>query len=380
MKLGILGAGQLSRMLCEAGKKIADTEIVVLTTGTDECVRDLGIEVRTLKSESVEELTSAMADLDFVTFENEFVNLENYKTVKSKNPVKFFPSIEVIELMQNKISQKKLLDRLGIPTAKWRKLEPQDPIGLERPIVLKWARMGYDGKGTLIQRIPSPKILDWIKAAWEKNIEIYAENIVDFDMEVSLVCARNWSGDIVFFPLVETHQVDGICHDVRGGLDSLKPYEVPIQQYAVKILEELNYVGVLAIECFVSKMKGIVVNEMAPRVHNSGHCTQLSSNVSQFDLHLMSGLDLALERPHKKSNFFGMWNLVPTVDVDKDYSASEIQTLDDRFHLHWYGKSRLRKGRKMGHINFMAPDVVQFKELREMLKLWERNWNESLLK
>jgi len=376
MNIGILGAGQLSRMLIQAGRGFAEEglDFTVLTTDTDESVRDLGVEIRQLENLTPQHLSQKLKGLNFLTFENEFTNVSPLRAMPF---LKIFPSLDVIETLQDKIQQKRLLDRLKLPTPKWQIFKASHQP--EFPIVFKWAKQGYDGKGTLLARNAKTPWREFIDRAEQKNVEIYTEDFVDFDREVALVSARNWSGDIVFFPLVETHQLNGICHDVLGGTDLLREYEEPAQQLAVKILEELNYVGVLAIEFFVDRAGQLLVNELAPRVHNSAHFTQLACNISQFEAHLRAGLDWSLERPKAKVPFYGMWNIIPSVAVDRDYSEDLLPSLDPQYELVWYQKSRLRTGRKMGHINFAAQDWASFEKMREQLKKWERNWNESLV-
>lgn len=372
MKIGILGAGQLSRMLIESTKELEEEiSLVVFVNNSDsqsiESIKDLGVEIRTAFD---------FRDLQFVTFENEFVNIDSLKVLQSQT--KFFPSLEVIELMQNKLFQKTLLNRLGVPTSPWQKVSGFDSNILRTKKVLKWARFGYDGKGTFIFEQNETETRAFLNKAFDKNIEVYAEEFISYLHEVSLVCARNWSGDIVFYPLVETRQANGICHDVSGGQTWLKDFEIQAQGMALKILEELNYVGVLAVEMFVDANKNLVVNEMAPRVHNSGHVTQLAASISQFEAHMRAGLDLALERPVMKTSFYGMWNLVPKVQVDRDYKKENMPSLNSNYQVYWYQKSRLRTGRKMGHINFMAATSEEFEAMREELRQWEGEWNEAL--
>ncbi len=389
MKIGILGAGQLARMLVQAGqslqKKSAGTvsELVILrsASSSSECVQDLSVPVREL-SENSAGLAEVIQDLDFITFENEFIELDNFRRIQQDLSVKFFPSLEVIALIQDKLQQKRLMDRLGVPTASWRQVSTEDAVDLavQTPLVLKWARQGYDGKGTFLLREKSQNYDDFLHRAREKGIEVYAEEFIDYKIEVALVCARNWSGECAFYPLVETRQINGICHDIRVGDKSLQAYEKTAQEFALKILEDLNYVGVLALEMFVDQEGQILVNELAPRVHNSGHWTLAGAEPSQFEAHLLAGMDAPLLPPKITSPFVGMWNLVPMGEVDRTYQEGELPSLAPGYQLSWYKKTRLRKGRKMGHINFVSQDPGQFEKMREYMSQWERTWNERLQK
>jgi len=257
-----------------------------------------------------------------------------------------FVNREIFPLLADRLTQKQLLDRLGLATAPWQLLSsaqewPQVFARLGELAIVKRRTGGYDGRGQWRLRAAETAALP---------DECYGECIVEqginFSGEVSLVGARGHNGATVFYPLTHNLHQEGILRTSVALPQPDKAQQQQAEQMLSAILHELNYVGVMAMECFVTPA-GLLINELAPRVHNSGHWTQNGASVSQFELHLRAILDLPLPTPVVSTPSV-MINLIGT-DVNPQWLSEPL------VHLHWYEKE-VRPGRKVGHLNLSDPD------------------------
>jgi len=257
-----------------------------------------------------------------------------------------FVNREIFPLLADRLTQKQLLDRLGLATAPWQLLSsaqawPQVFSRLGELAIVKRRTGGYDGRGQWRLRAAETAALP---------DECYGECIVEqginFSGEVSLVGARGHNGATVFYPLTHNLHQEGILRTSVALPQPDKAQQQQAEQMLSAILHELNYVGVMAMECFVTPA-GLLINELAPRVHNSGHWTQNGASVSQFELHLRAILDLPLPTPVVSTPSV-MINLIGT-DVNPQWLSEPL------VHLHWYEKE-VRPGRKVGHLNLSDPD------------------------
>lgn len=332
----VLGDGQLGNMLQEAGTR-------------------LGLAVVPM---SIEKHTDIPADA-MITAEREHWS-----------PTEFIASIlahqgwinnKTFVEIPDRRRQKALLDELGLPTSRWcittaeTKLdELQEHLGGR--FILKSARDGYDGKGQWRYTGQSDAQLpDWKEAA-------IAEQFIDFETEVSIVGARSPSGQFAFYQLTENFHDDGILQlsiKTQGGFAK---FQQEAEAHLSRLMEGLGYVGVMAIEFFVTK-EGLLINEVAPRVHNSGHWTQAGASISQFELHLRAICDLPLP-PIAQSGCSLMVNLIGAAFDPRWYAATGAR-------IHWYGKE-VRPGRKLGHLNFNHHDPHQIAQWLDQLPLDER--------
>ncbi|PJG86479.1 5-(carboxyamino)imidazole ribonucleotide synthase [Conservatibacter flavescens] len=271
-----------------------------------------------------------------------------------------FVNKNVFGILADRLSQKSLLDELNLPTSPWRLLESavdfSDIFSQINPKVVVKRRMGgYDGRG------------QWIVDAENQSVitedlfgETIAEAFIPFDYEISIVGARFRNGDTRFYPTTHNLQQNGILrYSVAFPTDN--PFQQQAENMLAKIMDKLNYVGVMAMECFVVGDK-LLINELAPRVHNSGHWTQLGCAISQFELHLRALLDLPTPPLH---------TFAPSVMVNLIGTEHNANWLNTPFtQLHWYGKA-IRPGRKVGHINLTHIDkavlITQLNHLREQL-------------
>ncbi|MDC8802939.1 5-(carboxyamino)imidazole ribonucleotide synthase [Halomonas pacifica] len=343
MNIGVLGAGQLGRMLALAGYPLGNRFTFLDTTGHPSA----GIGEVMIDTDQ-KHLADFLAKVDLVTYEFEHLPVALIQAIEEQTPV--YPSSEAIRVCQNRVEEKALFDRLGIPTPAYRVVEHADELEaaareLGCPVVAKSVTEGYDGKGQAVLRDPSEA-----EAAWRGigHPRLIVEAFVDFVREVSIIAVRGRDGEVVFYPMAENQHVDGI---LRYSVAPLPDLDAAVQQtadgYIRALLDELDYVGVLTLELFQTRDGGLLANEMAPRVHNSGHWTQDGAVTSQFENHLraIQGLplgDTAARQPTCMVNVIG-----------REGDAAELLALDDA-HLHRYDKAE-RPGRKLAHVNLVAP-------------------------
>lgn len=342
MRVGILGAGQLGRMLALAGYPLG-LQFVLLDPNPRACGGQLApLVVADFADEA------ALADLaeqaEVVTFEFENVPVAALNLLAARRPV--FPGPEILEVAQDRRREKECFQQLAIPTPAYRLVD--DPAGLAAavaaiglPAVLKTRRLGYDGKGQVVLRRQ-----DELAAAWAAlgGSPLILEAFVPFEREVSLVAVRGRDGATAFYPLTENTHRDGILRLSRVLVDD--PLQARAADYASRLLARFDYVGVLAFEFFVLN-DDLVANEIAPRVHNSGHWTIDGAVTSQFENHLRAIMgwplgSTAATGPAAMLNFIG------------ELPASAELLAHPGLHLHAYGKEPA-PGRKVGHANLCLP-------------------------
>ncbi len=294
-------------------------------------------------------LAHFLASVDVATFESEFLSGPLLQQAQQKTKTPIYPAVSTMELLQDRFTQKQNLDIYKLPTAPWQVAnnlrEAQEAVEiLSLPLVFKKRRFGYDGYGTFVIKTPT-QLKTFLKEQFPSEHGFIAEKWIPFRRELACVFARNVSGQISHYPLMESFQKNSRCFWVKGPIQH-PHFNLFKKQFEV-FLKKMNYVGVIAVELFETS-KGLLVNELAPRVHNSAHCTMTAFSVSQFDLHLSALLDQSVKIPKAHAKGFAMVNLLGG-------SAKEMQwTLDPEVELHWYGKTENREGRKMGHINTLG--------------------------
>lgn len=352
MQVLVMGAGQLARMMALAGAPL-NIEVLAYDVNTATVLHPLTQQQFNLT------LTQAVAQADVVSSEFEHIPYPVQDICQQSG--KFFPNSTAIKAGGDRRQEKQLLDAAGVANAGYRivstEAEFQAAItALGLPLVLKSALAGYDGKGQWRLKRAEDAAAIWadiasFMAGADHTLPqaIVAEQFVRFDREVSLVGARNAKGETVVYPLTENHHVNGVL-----AVSLAVPAQQQLQQQAKQMFDavaaRLDYVGVLALE-FFQVGNQLLVNEIAPRVHNSGHWTQQGSDTCQFENHLRAvcGLPLgstALVRPTVMVNILGEDKVDPAVLALPSC------------HLHWYGKAK-RAGRKMGHINICGNSVAE---------------------
>ena len=291
MKLGILGGGQLGRMIALAGYPLGVSS-TVLEPATGSCAAEV-CECIMGEFENHQVLYELARTSDVVTFEFENVPVESARWLAERVPV--FPPPRALEVSQERLAEKQFLTSLGIPTPPFAPVENEADfraafaeIGL--PAVLKTRRFGYDGKGQAVIRTHAEA-----DAAWQRlgGRPLILEGFVPFDRELSLIAARGRDGQIVTYPLIENTHIDGILHrSVAPAQDLGEELSERAAEFVSRVLTELDYVGVLAVEWFQDGPR-LLANEMAPRVHNSGHWTIEGALTSQFENHAPCRVRLA---------------------------------------------------------------------------------------
>lgn len=354
MKIGILGGGQLARMIMEESYKF-DLEFVVLSNTPSSPAGMLTKHemVGDWNDEAV--LSSFAGACDVVTLENEFIDYKKIAYIESLGkPV--HPSSNIIRLIQDKLIQKQTLKDLGIPSAEFVPVSTIDEIKsfakeFTYPIILKSRTMGYDGKGNY--KIDSEEDIDKAIETIGARGELMCEAFVNFKMEIAIQAARNKSGEIKIYPVVETIQKNHICHIVKASEKKFTELKDEVNSIATKILQELDYVGVMGIEMFLMDDNSILVNELAPRVHNTGHYSIEGCYTSQFENHTRAVLDLPLGDVSMREDSAVMINILGEKDAPAKVVRLGAVLQTDRAYVHIYGKRETKIGRKMGHITVL---------------------------
>jgi 5-(carboxyamino)imidazole ribonucleotide synthase len=351
MNVLVLGAGQLARMMALAGAPL-NISISAFDVNSEAIMHPL------TQQKLGHGLANAIADADIVTAEFEHIPLPVLAQCQQSG--KFLPGETAIKTGGDRRLEKQLLDDAGVCSAAYHIVNNQSDFSdaiskLGLPLVFKSALAGYDGKGQwrLKHVDQADNLWQDIQAflATDYKQSIVAEQFIPFQREVSLIGARNSLGEVRVYPLTENHHVNGVL-SVSLAVAGNEQLQQQAEHMFTAVADKLNYVGVLAIEFFDVDGQ-LLVNEIAPRVHNSGHWTQQGADVCQFEQHLRAvcGLPLGsttLVRPSLMVNILG-----------EDTVPHQILSLPG-LHLHWYGKSK-RPGRKMGHINLSAATTSELK-------------------
>lgn len=353
--IGVVGGGQLARMLVQAAAQ-RDVPIAVQTSDATDPAAGLASRLVEADPRDVAGTRELVVGCDGITFENEWVNIDALLPLEQQG-VRFQPSLAALSPLVDKLSQHQLLDDLAIPSPPWCPLglispaQPALPQGWTFPVMAKASRGGYDGKGTVVLRdidglaqllraVPAD---DWLLESW-----------VDYELELALVVSRDQRSRIRHFPLVQTHQHRQVCDWVLAPAPVDPSVAALAYNVAASLMTKLGYVGVLALEFFYGPA-GLQVNEIAPRTHNSGHFSIEACTSSQFDQQLCIAAGLPVPDPELKSRGALMVNLLgldPERHPPLDQRLEALEAMPG-LHLHWYGKSPETPGRKLGHVTLL---------------------------
>lgn len=343
MIVGILGGGQLGRMLALAGYPLG-LRFRFLDPAQDAPAGQLG-ELVVGDYDDEELLRQFATGLDVITYEFENVPVAATRLL----PVPVFPPPAALDVAQDRLAEKTFFQQLGIPTPSFAAVNSLAElesavtrIGL--PAVLKTRRFGYDGKGQQVLRTA-----EQIAPAWQEmgDVPLILEGFVPFERELSIIGVRGRDGTTAFYPLIENEHRAGILRRSIAPAPDTATLQASAEALARSVLEALDYVGVLAVELFQAGER-LIANEMAPRVHNSGHWTIEGAETSQFENHLRAVLGLPLG-PTTPRGQAGMLNLIGTLP-----DTAAVLSVPGA-HLHLYDKAP-RPGRKLGHITLRADD------------------------
>lgn len=348
--IGIIGGGQLGRMLTFEAKKLGFTVIVLDPTPNSPAgqVADKQIVAHYKDEKAIRELGK---QVNFLTFEIELANAEVLSDL-SKQGVIINPAPATLAIIKDKFLQKEFLRKNGLPIAEFSQVITEEDVKkmAEKygyPVVLKARTDAYDGRGNAL--IKSAKE---ISAGFTKlsGRELYLEAFVDFSKELSVVVARSMQGEVISYPVVETVHKNNICHLVFAPADIPQKAQKKARKVAELIMQNLEGAGVFAIEMFYTKNGEIVINEIAPRVHNSGHYTIEASHTSQFEQHIRAITGLPLGSSEMKVPAAVMINILGKAQHPAQVDGLSKSLAIPEVAVHIYGKEETKPERKMGHI------------------------------
>jgi 5-(carboxyamino)imidazole ribonucleotide synthase len=348
--VGIVGGGQLGMMLAEAGSGLGIG--CVALDPTPDAPASRACRQIVAAYDDADALAELAAASDVATYEFENVPARAAGFLARRVPV--FPSPEALEVTQDRLREKRLFEEIGLGVASWAPVGSKEELAeavdlVGTPSVLKTRRFGYDGKGQARVTSADEGADAWRSIGEQPSI---LEALVPFDRELSIIAVRGRDGTTACYPLVENRHRDGILRaSIAPAPDVTPDLQAAAERFAARALERLGYVGVIAIELFQVGDQ-VLGNEIAPRVHNSGHWTIEGAATSQFENHLRAicGLELG---PTTRTGYSAMVNLIGTMP--------EVRSLpeDPGVHVHAYGKAE-RPGRKLGHVTVVSedPDTV----------------------
>lgn len=358
MRIGILGGGQLGRMLALAGYPLGHS-FRFLEPKRPAPADGLGEIVRA-SYDDPDAVRAFGRDLDVVTYEFENVPDASARLLDGDVPV--FPPPAALRMAQDRLAEKQAFDRLDIPTAPHHPVDSRDDLeeGVARlglPAVLKTRRFGYDGKGQQVLERRRD-----LNDAWEAlpDAPLLLERFVTFSRELSIVGVRSRDGTKAFYPLVENVHEEGILRLTTAPAPVVSAHlQALAERHASALMDSVDYVGVMALELF-QEGDHLLANEVAPRVHNSGHWTQDGAEVSQFENHIraIAGSPLGSTAPRGHSAMLNMIGSIPP--------TASVLALEGA-HLHLYAKEP-RAGRKLGHVNVVGGDPGEVRGVLEKLE------------
>jgi 5-(carboxyamino)imidazole ribonucleotide synthase len=365
--IGILGGGQLGRMIALAGRAMGYRFVTMDPTEDAPCGQAADRQI-VARYDDVDAAMQLAEISDVISYEFENVDARVAEVLESRAYVP--QGSRLLRITQNRIREKTAIRELGIPVAPFRVIDSLDSLRaaigeLGLPAVMKTATGGYDGKGQWVLRSEA-ELAEAYETLSKAGTELIVEQFVPFQLELSVIAARNPSGELAVFPAAENVHRENILHL------SIVPARVPddIRQRAEAIVrtiaERLDVVGLIAVEMFLTASGELYVNELAPRPHNSGHYTMDACVTSQFEQHVRAVCDLPLGSTELLSpvvmvNILGE-HLQPVLD--------RIGQLPRTAKLHLYGKHESKPKRKMGHLNVLAPSVEEALAQIERLEIW----------
>ncbi|MFN3360084.1 MAG: 5-(carboxyamino)imidazole ribonucleotide synthase [Pseudanabaenaceae cyanobacterium] len=346
--VGVIGAGQLAMMTAEAARSLS-LGLAVLPSAPDDPA--------TLIADYVaKDLSDLVQRSSLITFENEFVNLGELREFADRG-IKFLPHLNCLGILVNKYEQRQFLHCHHLPTPPFTPIDEYLQQGNPSfPAVVKLCRQGYDGKGTKIVTTKEELHHYWQQV---KQASAIVEPLINFQQELAIMVARSLTGEISLFPIVETQQIKQVCRLVIAPARVSNAIAARVCDIATTIVTTLNYVGILGIELFLTPDNEILINEMAPRPHNSGHYTIEGCVTSQFQQLLLAVLGRNLGSTAMTAPVAVMVNLLGLEIAEGEYTNRLHKiTQFPHTYLHWYHKQP-RWGRKLGHVTILAEDYTQ---------------------
>lgn len=354
--IGILGGGQLAKMLAQEVYRMG-MNLAIIENHPDSPAGDMTKNDFWRGWNDREELNKFIDSSDVITLENEFIDPAILEYIEEKKPV--YPSSRTMRFVQDKFIQKTTFQSAGVPVPAFQIINSIEDIyqfgeNYSYPIVLKSRFMGYDGYGnaTINSKEEVEAAYNQFMLQPNRNL-LYAERFVKFDQELAIMIARNHDGELAIYPLVQTIQRNHICNEVIAPAQVPKGIVAKAQEIAKKCVEAIDGIGVFGIEFFYENGE-IMVNEIAPRPHNTGHYTIEACYSSQFENAIRAILNLPLGNPSMIAPAAVMINLLgERSGIGAPSDVKNVFTLPN-VYLHLYNKKESRKGRKMGHITVLG--------------------------
>ena len=345
-KVGVIGGGQLAWMMAQEAST-QDIDLWVQTPSREDSAVSLAEGVIYAPVESASATKELANHCQIITFENEFVDLSQLQKLADEG-VCFYPKLSSLSPLLDKYEQRCFFRAQGLPVPEFSAYDNQQNLSLfSFPLVLKARRHGYDGRGTII--VKSPSQLQNILAEYQ-DTPLLIEEFIPFAKELAVIVARSVTGEIKIYPTVETYQDNQVCRWVIAPVFLSDEQNSLIETIATKLVKALDYIGVLAIELFLTSEGNILINEIAPRTHNSGHYTLDGCETSQFAMQLQAITGKNLGQVNLKSAGAVMVNLLGYESSDSDYLPTRKAIADLGYYVYWYGKTESRVGRKLGHV------------------------------
>lgn len=356
LRIGILGGGQLARMLIEAGSRYG-FEFSILSSEKDSPAGLITSKETIGNWNDKNAVSKFMNGCDIITLENEFIDYHILEFIEDAGKI-LLPGSECIRLIQDKLVQKQTLSEADIPVADFCGVESENDVlafagEFGYPVILKSRTMGYDGKGNT--QIDKAEEVAQAVDLLSKRGKLMCERFINFDKEIATQAVRSSKGEVAVYPVVQTIQEDHICKFVIADRNGFAGIRGRVDEICRNILGAMNYAGLMGVEMFLCGEE-IIVNELAPRVHNSGHYTIEACETSQFENHLRAIAGLPLGGTDMTTEAAVMMNLLG----DRN-GTTELKGIGDILrcrdtYLHIYGKKETRTGRKMGHLTLTGKD------------------------
>ena len=346
--VGILGGGQLGRMLALAAARLGLKALIFAPEADAPAFQVVGARINAPYDDR-DALRAFAAQVDVITYEFENIPGETGAFLAQLKPVR--PNPDALAVIQNRIAEKAFVQLQGIATAPFAPVRTEDEAraafaSIGAPAVLKTSRLGYDGKGQRMVRSADEALEGWHAFG---TVECILEGFVDFERELSVVAARGFDGTVACYDLVENLHGDHILRTTLAPARATARLAGDAVAIATRLLSSFDYVGVMAVELFEARDGRLLVNEIAPRVHNSGHWTIDGCTVSQFEQHIRAVAGWPLGDPTRHCDAVMQNLLGEEVAAWREYAAQPATA------VHLYGKGDARQGRKMGHVTRLYP-------------------------
>jgi len=367
-RIGIIGGGQLGKMMIQEAKKMGF--YITVLDPTEECPCDSICDEHIIADfDDREAIRLLSSKSDVVTYEFEHIDYKELMALEAEGK-KIYPTAKSLKIIQNKMTQKEALKGGGVPIADFTETKTEEEIykagkKFGYPFILKTCTGGYDGKGNAFVK-NKESVKNAFKSLGNGNTPLMAEKLINFKMEISVLACRGLTGETKVYPVGDNRHIDNILHETIVPAKIEKDTTKKAMALAEKVMEVFDGIGMFCVEMFVTENNDVLVNEVAPRPHNSGHYSIEGCVTSQFENHIraITGLPLGstdLIRPTVMINLLGEENSSGTAEI---IGAEEVLKTEG-LKLHIYGKKITSPRRKMGHLTVTANNIAEAKEKAE---------------